>query len=220
MSRPALLDLFCGAGGCSVGYHRAGFDVVGVDHKPQKRYPYTFIEGDALATLRSIGDRFDAIHASPPCQHYSRTMQFAPARKKLHPDLVPETRRLLIESGKPWVIENVVGSPLAAGSCMLCGLSFGLKVFRHRMFEASFLLFSPSHRGHGDKRIGKGGYCSVFGDGGTNWSNATREYHRVGMWREAMGIDWMTLRELAQAIPPDYTEFVGKQLLSVVEARL
>lgn len=108
--KPRLLDLFCGAGGCSVGYHRAGFEVVGVDIKPQPRYPFTFIQGDALETLKSIGERFDVIHASPPCQGYSISRNNG--CHKDAPLLIGDSRERLVETGKPFVIENVIGAPL------------------------------------------------------------------------------------------------------------
>lgn len=144
--RPRLLDLYCGAGGCSAGYHRAGFDVTGVDLRPMSRYPFPFIQADALEYLREHGNSFDAIHASPPCQRYTvaRTIHQSGER---HPDLVAPTRELLLASGKPWIMENVVGAPMGC-SVVLCGLMFGLRVLRHRLFEASFVLLVPEHPRH------------------------------------------------------------------------
>lgn len=158
MNNLRLLDLFCGAGGCSVGYQRSGFDCVGVDHRPQPRYPFPdrFQQGCALETLESLiggglvcGLRLadiDAIHASPPCQRYSAGTRIWPENAaERHPDLVGPTRELLDRSGKPWVIENVEGSPLSPFAPMLCGLQFGLKVFRHRLFESNIALFGMPH---------------------------------------------------------------------------
>src|SRR5688500_14342326 len=124
--RPRLLDLFSGAGGCSVGYHRAGFDVVGVDVRPQPRYPFTFHQGDALEFCRAHAHEFDAIHASPPCQAYSvsRHINAGPDAKQ-HPDLVDATREELERARLPWVMENVVGAPMHR-PIVLCGLMFGL----------------------------------------------------------------------------------------------
>jgi DNA (cytosine-5)-methyltransferase 1 len=214
---PRLLDLFCGAGGCSVGYHRAGFtDIVGVDIRPQPRYPFAFVQGDALEYVAAHGREFDAIHASPPCQRYSVATKVQ-GRSGSHPDSVPPCRELLDASGKPWVMENVVGAPLL-NAIELCGTMFGLQVFRHRLFESNVFLFQPAHRKHrgttNSHRWGKhryddmsGGYLTVCGGGNC----------KVATARKAMGIGWMTKAELNQAIPPAYTEFVGKQLLAHLE---
>ena len=130
-----LLDLFCGAGGAAMGYHRAGFDdITGVDIKPMPRYPFKFIQGDALEYLAAHGAEYDVIHASPPCQAYS-IMQHANHMRKDHPDLVDSVRDALKQTGKPWIIENVPGAPLI-DPILLCGLSFGLRVIRHRLFES------------------------------------------------------------------------------------
>lgn len=232
--RPKLLDLFCGAGGCAVGYHRAGFDVVGVDHKPQPRYPFTFIQGDALETLRSIGELFDVIHASPPCQAYTSMRSLGKNAGKDAPDLVGPTRELLEQSGKTWVIENVPGSPLNR-PLLLCGSMFDLGVRRHRLFESSVLVMGQSCQ-H------KAGWpVAVWGDGRPSWQEARRERRPLAVYgdhpqglrdktyrinraktlmegRYAMGIDWMEWKELTQAIPPAYTEFIGKQLMDILGA--
>jgi len=141
--KPRLLDLFCGAGGCGVGYSRAGFDVVGVDASPMPRYPFEFHQADALEFLAAHGHEFDVIHASPPCQFYS-ALRHMPNAKKDHPDLVVPTRELLKASGKPYVIENVPGAPLIRPT-MLCGTMFGLgtgnaDLRRHRIFETNWIL--------------------------------------------------------------------------------
>lgn len=217
--RPRLLDLFCGAGGCSVGYYRAGFEVVGVDHRPMPRYPFKFHQADALAFVAAHGREFDVIHASPPCQVYSSTRTL-PNMRKDHADLLGPARKALIHSGRPWVIENVDRAPMCG--IMLCGLMFGLRVFRHRLFESSELLLCPSHAGHGDKRVGRGIVC-VAGNGGahsTGWPPRRRpvpaDHRNKAAWSRAMRIDWMTRDELAQAIPPTYTEYVGRQLLNIL----
>ena len=213
-----LLDLFCGAGGCSVGYNRAGFDVVGVDMKPQKNYPFEFHQGDALEFVAQHGHEFDAIHASPPCHAY---VQWAGINRKKwgsvpdHPDLVPATRDALAVAGKPWVIENVVGSPLNSPA-MLCGSMFGLGVRRHRLFEGSFLLLRPARCRHTRKEV------AVYGklDGRRIWTRAdgteARACRTIEEARVAMGIDWMDWAEITQAIPPAYTEFVGRQLARLI----
>jgi DNA (cytosine-5)-methyltransferase 1 len=221
-ARPRLLDLFCKAGGAAVGYHRAGFDVVGVDHEPQPRFPFAFHQADALDFLRGHGREFDAIHASPPCQAYTVSRTRSKHRKR-HQDLVGPVRKLLGEAGRPWVIENVVGAPLYFAA-VLCGSMFGLgaagddgtfrPLRRHRLFESSFLLLSPGCACGSGEKIG------VYGNGG-GWANRHDPDRRgykghVGESRAAMGIDWMTIAELSQAIPPAYTEFVGRQLLSAL----
>lgn len=220
--KPRLLDLFCGAGGAAMGYARAGFEVVGVDIKPQPRYPFTFVQGDALDILRSLTmpDRthlvFHAIHASPPCQTFTSLRWMHNA--KLHPDLLRPTRELLRATGLPYVIENVVGAPMGA-AVRLCGTSFGLgsgdaELRRHRHFEAEPpILFSPPcEHGHRPRVIG------VYGGHGRDRRRVVNTHdYPVTARREAMGIDWMTDQELSQAIPPAYTEWIGRQLLNVVE---
>ena len=146
--RPRLLDLYCCAGGAAVGYHRAGFDVVGVDIAFQRNYPYEFHQGDALDYVAEHGHEFDAIHASPPCQAFSKTRTL---HNNEHPDLVAPTREALQATGKPYIIENVTSAPLRP-DVTLCGLMFGLKVFRHRIFETGGWTATapehPTHRGH------------------------------------------------------------------------
>jgi DNA (cytosine-5)-methyltransferase 1 len=222
--RPLLLDLFCGAGGAAVGYHRAGFDVVGVDHRPQPRYPFEFCLADALEYLANGGWKgFDAIHASPPCQGYSSLKAIRRFGSKQYPLLIEPCRELLIATGKPYVIENVPGSTLGF-SAMLCGSMFGLgaicdgafhQLRRHRLFETSFLVLTPPCQ-HVGRPVG------VYGNGGAHrrikdrpgingfTGNATESC-------SAMGIDWMSRYELSQAIPPAYCEFIGKQLRNALE---
>ena len=220
-NRPRLLDLFCGAGGCAMGYHRAGFDVVGVDLKEQPRYPFEFHRADALEFLVAHGSEFDAIHASPPCQRYSHATVNRDVGE--YPDLVGPTRSALQAAGRPWVIENVERSPLES-PVRLCALMFGLPMFRHRLFESSFLLLAPSHPRHRGTLL-DGSIIGVYkgkwlagGQGGVK-GRLPLESRHVETWKRAMGIDWMNGHELTQAIPPAYTEFVGRQLLAVLEAR-
>jgi DNA (cytosine-5)-methyltransferase 1 len=204
--RPRLLDLFCGAGGAAMGYHRAGFEVVGVDLHLQPHYPFEFHQGDALTWPL---DGFDAIHASPPCQHYS-ALTYATKSRDNHPDLVAAVRSRLSQS-PPWVIENVPRSPLL-NPLQLCGTMFGLRVLRHRWFEANFPL-PPMYCAHLGK-VSDGTYVG-HRDGGKVlpgrirpplWSAAEK--------RAAVGIDWMPMKAMRQAIPPAYTEFIGRALLA------
>lgn len=208
MTKPRLLDLFCCAGGAGMGYHRAGFEVVGVDLSPQPRYPFEFHQSDALEYLAEHGHEFDAIHASPPCQAY--TPLGALHKHIEYPDLVAATRAALDELGKPYVIENVMAAPLdKAKSITLCGGMFGLRTYRHRRFESPQPLVAPEHPKHVIRTATKrrrelweqGWHVSITGDVGTY----------LGL--EAMGIDWMNGNELCQAIPPPYTEWIGRQLL-------
>ena len=222
MTRPRLVDLFCGAGGASTGYHQAGFDVVGVDIEPQPNYPFEFVQADALEELRDPLFRAgaaDAFHASPPCQAftaYKRTGNVGD-----YPDLIGETRELLRQTRLPWVIENVQGAPLH-DPVLLCGSHFDppLDIQRHRLFETNWGLNPPTwpcrHKVWGRDRFPGGRSVERTGTS-TGLVRATIE---IGAWdipletqQEAMGIDWMTLEELSEAIPPAYTEFIGEQLI-------
>jgi DNA (cytosine-5)-methyltransferase 1 len=205
-----LLDLFCGAGGAGMGYHRAGFEVVGVDNKPQKHYPFEFHQADALEYLAEHGAEFDVIHASPPCQRYTIAQRGA-KNADAHPDSLPLVRERLQEIGKPWIIENVPGAPMD-DYLMLCGSMFeGLEVRRHRWFQSnmSLPLIGPTFCNHNKKII------SVFGHG--SGSNKRSDWGTVADWKRAMGIDWMTRDELSQAIPPAYTEWIGRRIMDIIQ---
>lgn len=216
-----LLDLFCGAGGAGMGYHRAGFEVVGVDNRPMPRYPFEFHQADALEYLAAHGHEFDVIHASPPCQGYSshvssRSRKWTPTRGKDEPKLIADARRLLMATGKPFVIENVYGSrnELSA-SLMLCGGMFGLLTPRHRLFELSMLIFSPPHTCVSATR-----QAEILGWNPRDLTvtGKGRNKGTTEKWMRAIGIDWqMTQSELSEAIPPAYTEYIGKQLLAQVQ---
>jgi DNA (cytosine-5)-methyltransferase 1 len=244
VQRPKLLDLFCGAGGCSVGYHRAGFDVVGVDIEPQPRYPFEFVKagaleflkclreadeiGDALGALNATGglylSDFAAIHASPPCQRYSKSRHCPGSVGKEYPDLLPKTLAALYAAGKPWVIENVPGASMPF-PVELCGTMFGLPLRRHRLFSSSILLLAPSVEcRHRDGDLTVFGHCvQVTGSRGAAYvASSGRTHYRplrvsVEAGRKAMGCEWMSRGELSQAIPPAYTEWVGKQLFASME---
>lgn len=214
MSRPLLLDLFCGAGGCAVGYHRAGFDVVGVDHVQQPRYPFEFIKMDALAFLDGRRmDRYAAIHASPPCQAFSAMNR---AVKAKHSDHIKLVRPNLQRIGLPWVIENVEYAPLFQ-PVMLCGTMFGLKVRRHRCFELSFRVSELLPECQCANGVMRGRLVGHRCGGKVAPGRTKPPPFTVGEQREAIGVPWMTGREARQAIPPAYTEWVGRQLLAALQ---
>ena len=208
MGKPRLLDLFCKAGGAGAGYAQAGFEVVGVDIEPQRRYPFDFVQGDVLALTPDFLAGFDAIHASPPCQAHSLAQRI---QSREHPDLVEPTRKLLRASGRPYVIENVEGAPLIE-PVTLCGSMFhGLKTYRHRLFELSFPLNQPAHPPHvaPTRKMGRPPEAGEF-------MHVVGNFSGVAQAREAMGIDWMSRDELREAIPPAYTRFLGEHLLRVL----
>ncbi len=215
--KPRLLDLYCGGGGAAMGYHRAGFEIVGIDLEPQKDYPFEFYKGDALSWPL---EGFDIVHASPPCQRFSAAGIIHRKRGKIYPDCLTPTRARLREWGGPYIIENVPGAPMQPYTIVLCGLMFGLKVFRHRIFECSMFITAPNHPTHKGKYIGEG-YYSVAGHGGNwrNWGKTKRNVKKgsVAEWSDAMGIDWLPRSRLSQAIPPAYTEWIGKQAIRILE---
>ncbi|NEZ54979.1 DNA cytosine methyltransferase [Adonisia turfae] len=210
--KPKLLDLFCCAGGAAMGYHEAGFDVVGVDIKPQSRYPFQFHQMDWQEALTILDlSEFSVIHASPPCQGYSVTKSLSQSSA---PKLIPVVREALQEIGKSYVIENVSGAKSELiNPIKLRGNMFGLQVQRDRYFEVNPWIMSPpvvpisgscsSHRGKNRLHTGDG-FITVTG---CNFL--------VDEARQAMGIDWMIGKELAQAIPPAYTRWIGEQLMNV-----
>lgn len=211
--RPRLLDLFCGGGGASMGYWLAGFEVVGVDSAKQPRYPFTFFQADALEFARFYGHRFDAIHASPPCQAYSRLAVRHPKRN--YPDLIAPTREVLLEAETLYVIENVPEAPLIE-PVTFCGSSWALgtenfQLRRHRAFEANWRLKAPPCD-HRDARpvISVAGHA---GRAGRNCSGTSAER------REAMEIPWLGGEAIAEAIPPHYTDWIGGQLLEALDTR-
>ena len=201
MAKPRLLDLFCGAGGASMGYHRAGFEVEGVDIKPQPHYPFKFYQADALEFPI---EGYDAYHASPPCKFATKTgwaIYFH--YRENHLDLLTPTRERFQRLNDPWVIENVPGAPMVP-HLQLCGSTFGLNLRRHRWFEFSrgeLVLAYPC--------IHKAGVASPHGHPRHSGEGST--------WGPALGIDWMTTDELSQAIPPAYTEYIGKYLIEVLK---
>lgn len=220
---PRLLDLFCGAGGAAMGYQRAGFEVVGVDIEPQPRYPFEFHQADAM-TFPLEG--FDAIHASPPCQGYSIMRNLPWLRDRTYPLLIEPTRERLVAVGVPYIIENVAGSrrsrhrPDGMQAGWLCGGMFGMSFYRHRYFETDWFWMQPGHPRHrftvrNGRTMGARARDIVHNGArklGANVGHAAG----VQLAREAMGIPWMTREEITQAIPPAYTEYIGRQLMAVL----
>lgn len=236
MTKPRLLDLFCGAGGAAMGYYRAGFEVVGVDIKPQKSYPFPFILGDALDVMARMlkGEKFlasdgkwygiedfDAIHASPPCQSYSTLARLNKARFNTgskYPRMISATREIINRFGVPYVIENVQGASDLQTQFILCGHSLGLeKIARHRHFECNILIprLACTHRG---KDI-----IGIYGEKPDGRWIGSLKYKRtfiassIDEARSAMGIDWMDWDEIREAIPPAYTEYIGGYLLKAIQ---
>jgi len=219
-----LLDLCCCSGVASRGYRRAGFTCTGVDIEPQPNYPYEFILGDALDYLAAHGYEYDAIHVSPQCQGYSNLSKLGTYDPLSYPKLIAQFRALLDKLGKPYVIENVKGAyPDMCNPFELCGYTFGLKVYRHRLFESNLYIMSPHHIKHPEPcpPSGRGpskvhGIISITGSGGAQGLTVPyMEYAKM-----AMGIDWddITRHEISESIPPAYTEYIGKQLMSALSA--
>ena len=215
MTRPVLLDAFCCDGGATKGYQRAGFYVVGVDKDPHPNYcGDEFIQADALDILGGNLSRYDAVHTSPPCQ-FGTAYRRRPNHVKDSPNLIPATRALLERFDGPWVIENnYVNRRELIDPVTYCGSSFGLNVQRHRCFESNVALLAPpcDH-----------GWQTPRFPPATNRTNL-RSTVEVGVWRipldvqrEAMGIDWMDVKGLSQAIPPAYTEHIGQQLMAHID---
>ncbi len=203
-----ILDLYCGAGGATKGYQNAGFKVVGIDIKPQPRYCGDwFIQASALDCDYDFLALFDMIHASPPCQKYSKASAIARKRGKIYPDLIPQTRQLLAAASLPFVMENVPEAPLRPDIC-LDGTMFDLRVIRRRAFETNIPDMprypKPSKI---DGSVIDGDYVTVAGKGGGAGSRLKRD------WSSAMGIDWMLKNELKESIPPAYTEWIGLEAL-------
>ena len=221
-----ILDAYCGAGGAAAGYWQAlsgNAVIVGVDIKPQKRYPFHFIRGDAVAFIRQFGYLFDFIAASPPCQFASH---ITPDKSKHH-NYIPATREALQASGAQYCIENVTGArnhllyPI-----MLCGAMFpDLQVYRHRYFETSLTINTPGHSPHNDNTP-RAGHKRIRADGTITYKSSKGKIcvagNAAGMdeCREAMGIPWMVRRELAQAIPPRMTQYIGSQVFQQMGYRV
>lgn len=228
-ARPRILDLCCGAGAVSVGYHRAGFEVTGVDIEPQPRYPYRFIQADALLVMDAlaslgwfaasdstpiIAEDFDAYHCSAPCQLWSTSTLSQRRRGKVYPDLITPMRPLLKATGKPWAMENVPQAPLRP-DLELCGCMFGLELDgvgqlqRLRQVELSWHP-EPARFPHWHHVPA----ISICGHGTPAWQRRLTGHVPVASWREVMGVGWMNREELTEAIPPVYAQYVGYLLMA------
>lgn len=214
--KPILLDLYCCAGGAAMGYHRAGFEVVGVDIEPQPDYPFKFVQDDAIEYVKARGFAFDLISSSPPCQRDAAITRGTNKHlRHTYPDLYGPTKEALEATGRPYVIENPASRP----DMVLCGEMFGLRVLRHRKFElGGWSAEAPKHKPHRGRVAGmrhgvwyEGPYFAVYGNGGGKGT--------VPQWQDAMGIDWTDNRKsIAEAIPPAYTEYIGRQFLAQAAA--
>ncbi|MFJ7969184.1 SAM-dependent methyltransferase [Streptomyces sp. NPDC096324] len=209
MTAPRVLDLFCCQGGAGKGYADAGFDVTGVDLAPQPRYPYRFVQADALDFVREHGAGFDFIHASPPCQFDSDCQRL---QGNDHPDLIGPTRAALEATGRPFVIENVRGAlPKLRTPVLLCGAMFGMATYRHRYFETGggFTLVQPRHPRHTtpQAKMGRPVPPGHYGQFIGNFSG-------VALAKQVMGVPWMNRDGIRECIPPAYTERIGTAVLA------
>jgi DNA (cytosine-5)-methyltransferase 1 len=193
-----------------MGYHLAGFEVTGVDLFPQPRYPFKFIQADAVEYLLTWGHMYEAVHASPPCQAHTKAQKIM---GNVHPELIEPTREALRKLGVPYVIENVPEAPLL-DAVELCGAMFGLGTYRHRLFETNFPVQVPAHPKH-EARTTKMGRKPVDGE----MMHVVGNFSGVAKAKEAMGIDWMNRDGLRESIPPAYASFIGKQLMAEVLGR-
>jgi len=222
--KPKLLDLFCGAGGASMGYYRAGFEVVGVDIKPQPHYPFEFHQADALEFPL---EGYDAYHASPPCQYYTRFRHLPWLKNRVYWRSIPPTlERLKSVGSKPYVIENVEDCWDMPDSFILCGRTFGLPIYRHRRFMSNVFMLIPPHQKHTGviaadratiaRRYSQNTGCSVGVIREISRNTIAGHIGGVEKARKAMDIDWMNQKEIGQAIPPVYTEYIGKYLMKSI----
>jgi DNA (cytosine-5)-methyltransferase 1 len=191
-----------------MGWYLAGFDVTGVDKDPQPRYPFTFVQGDAIEYISEHGQQFDMIAGSPPCQFYTLCQRI---QGREHPALIPPTREAMQATGRPWVMENVPeAAPEMRDPIMLCGASFGLHTYRHRLFEpgGGLTLSAPAHRPHPkENQTVKMGRPLTEGD----WYHAVGNFSGVPYVKRDMGVPWMSREGIRECIPPAYTRFLGKQ---------
>lgn len=206
-----LLDLYCCGGSAGFGYEQSGFNVIGVDLFDQPKHKGNFIQSDAISFVSEFGHLFDAIHASPPCQEYSMSsMQFRKSGKKCI-DLIDSTREALVKTGKPYIIENVPGSPLI-NPITLCGSMFGMRTYRHRLFESNIDIVEPEHPNHIWKNAKMG--RPIKDD---EFIQYVGHFPGVKFVQEMCGTPWLGQKELAQSIPPQYTKYIGNILIEHIK---
>ena len=211
--KPKLLDLYCGGGGAGRGYELAGFDVTGVDNVPQPKHRGKVILSDAIEYVLRHGHEYDFIHASPPCQAYSLASMQHRKSGRVYPDLIAKTREALQKTGKPYCIENVPGAPLL-NPITLCGSMFQsatggiLRTYRHRLFESNLPLTAPPcFHNYPQAKMGRRAKPGEF-------IQFVGHYTDAEIVREMLGLEWLSKNEIAQCVPPQYTEFLGRQVLS------
>lgn len=203
MGKYKLLDLFCCQGGAAMGYHNSGlFDITGIDIERNSRYPFKFVQADAIDYVARHGHEYDFIHASPPCQKFTKAKHL---QGNDHPDFIPDTRRILALFRKPFVIENVPGAPLQ-NPVLLCGSMFGLKTYRHRLFESNFKISTPEHPKHLEQNAKMGRPV-----GPDKFMHIVGHFSDVPKARQIMDMPWANQYGLAQAIPPAYTKWIASQ---------
>lgn len=206
LAKPKLLEVYCSAGGSSVGYQRAGWEVDGVDIMPQRHFPFRFFKADAVEFIYEHGHRYDAIVGGPVCKRYSKTWRIQTLD---HPTQIPATRAAMVASGKPYIIENVEDAlPELLTPMLLCGQDFGLHTYRHRLFESNVRLVRPGSHAPHIKPTVKMGRALRPGD----YYHAVGNFSSVEIIRADMGVEWMNRQEIAQCIPPSYTQYLGTQL--------
>lgn len=209
-TKPRLLDAFCGAGGAGMGYYQAGFEVVGVDVRPQKHYPFEFHQADALKFIAEYGREFDVIHASPICKSFTKLQRI---HGRNYPDQITPIRDLLKKIDRPYIIENVPGSPLI-NPIKLNGAMFDLGVRRERWFETNPVIWFPPLVGYQNGKVGKRG---EYDRGNNGLITVAGHNFNPKIARLAMDIDWMTGMELSQAIPPAYTKWIGERFMEILK---
>jgi DNA (cytosine-5)-methyltransferase 1 len=205
-AKPRLLELYSCQGGAAAGYALAGFDVTCVDLFPQPRNPFRFYQDNAIEYVKKYGHAYDVITGGPPCQRYSKAQRI---QNREHPDLIADTREVMRATGKPYVIENVEdAAPELSDPILLCGQSFGLRTYRHRLFESNVIIRQPEHEVHRHPTVKMGRAL-----GPRDYYHAVGNFSGVELVRSDMGVPWMDRDGIRECIPPAYAKFIGLQLI-------